>query len=97
MINGSQILLVTVGHQVTATYTTTNADNSDVTLSMSGLPNGATFDPAIGLFSWLPLNVEPVGNITYGFRCSKYNINDEIYASCLYNRLQVHLVITIKS
>ena len=65
VINGSQTLYVTVGKQFTTVYTTTNADGSDVTLSMSGLPSGATLSPTSGLFSWLPLTMETVGNLRF--------------------------------
>ncbi len=58
-------MFVTVGIQFRTTYTTTNADASAVTLSMSGLPSGATFNPTSGLFSWFPSVVEPVGNLRF--------------------------------
>ena len=67
MINGSQILHVIIGKQFLTTYSTTNLDGSNVTISMSGLPSGATFDPTNGLFSWIPVIKESVGNLRFKF------------------------------
>ena len=59
-ISGYSTYYITVGKLFTSTYTTTNADGSAVTLSMTGMPVGATFNAATGVFSWTPTSITPV-------------------------------------
>lgn len=50
---------LTENQTLTVTATTSDADNDPVSLSISGLPPGAAFDAATGLFSWTPQLVTP--------------------------------------
>jgi hypothetical protein len=63
VIQGPSVWRVTVGQVFTATYTTTNADGSSVTLSATGLPDGASLNTATGVVTWTPALTEPVFNI----------------------------------
>lgn len=62
VITGPSTWNVTLGQTMTVNYATTNADGSDVTLSVSGLPSTATFDPKSGLVTWTPATAAAVSN-----------------------------------
>ena len=46
--------LVLEHNMLTFTVVATDPDGDAVTLSATGMPSGATFNPATGLFSWTP-------------------------------------------
>jgi hypothetical protein len=65
VVQGPSVWHVTVGQVFTATYTTTNADGSSVTLSATGLPDGASLNTTTGVVTWTPALTEPVFNARF--------------------------------
>jgi len=60
---------VDVGSLLIFAVSATNPDVDDsVTLSASGLPSGASFDPELGSFVWTPSNLQGPGVYTIMFR-----------------------------
>jgi hypothetical protein len=73
IVQGPSVWRVTVGQVFTATYTTTNADGSSVTLRATGLPDGASLNRATGVVTWTPALTEPVYNVRCVFmHCQKF-------------------------
>lgn len=68
-------VLATIGNQqvnegetLTFSVTATDSDGGQtVTLSASGLPSGATFNPSTGQFSWTPTEAQGPGTFTVTF------------------------------
>ncbi len=56
----------TPGSAITFTISASDPDGDAKTLAASGLPQGASFDPSTGVFSWLP-GLSQVGNYTVTF------------------------------
>ena len=55
-----------VGEQFTDTITATDEDTNDtVTVSVNGLPDGATFDSETGVFVWTPQDTSEVDSLRY--------------------------------
>ena len=63
IINGPQLLNITVGEIFIATYSARDTEGDLITLNMTGLPVGATFDIATGIFSWTPTALIEVPNL----------------------------------
>ena len=60
IIDGPQLLNITVGQTFSANYSALDSRGKPITLNMSGLPAGATFDKTTGIFSWTPTTLTEV-------------------------------------
>ena len=63
IINGPQLLNITAGETFSATYSARDTEGNLITLNMTGLPVGATFNTTTGIFSWTPLALTEVPNL----------------------------------
>ncbi len=63
------------GVELVLTITASDPENSSLVLSASGLPEGASFDDAQGLFSWTP-SFSQAGSFTVTFSVSDGSLSD---------------------
>ena len=63
IINGSLHLNITVTKPFSASYFALDADGQAVTLNITGLPDGTTFNARTGIFSWNPTALTEVPNL----------------------------------
>ncbi len=71
--------IVTVGDLLAFTVTASDSDlpANTLALSVTGLPSGATFDPATGQFRWTPTAAQAPGTYSLTFRVSDGSLSAE--------------------